>query len=219
MHPRKQQRREEPEPYRQVCLLVGTTATSFKGITHLMAKLTMKTGSFSEPSHVLKHTALRPTRQSLRWRDRSSMVIVGHTSHLTDLRDDRPATTNNHSNEQLFIHPNGPRCCFAPQHTGMRCDTRGATYRALGVDGSSDDGKMNACAVQARQGVKSWVHICSFIRVYLLQVAGSDPVESPRLSYQYRPTLTTLVVIPTLHRRPISSLVRQDCVRQASTLE
>ena len=120
------------------------------------------------------------------------------TSHLTDLRDDRTATTDSHSDEQLFIHPDGPRCCLAPQHAGMGCDTRGATYRVLGVDGSSDNRKLNACAMQARQGVKSWVHIFSFIRVYLLQVAGSDPVECPRLSYQSRPTLTTWVVIPTL---------------------
>lgn len=120
------------------------------------------------------------------------------TSHLTNLRDDRTATMNGHSHAQLFIHPDGPRCCFLPQHAGMGCDTRGATYRVLGMDGSSDDGKMNACAMQARQGVKSWVHICSFIRVYLLQVPGSDPVEYPGLWYQYWPTLTTLVVIPTL---------------------
>ena len=211
MHPRKQQRREESEPYTQACFGLGVTAISSKGITHLMATLTVKTDSFGEPSHVLKHTALRPTRQGLPWRDRSSMVIVGNISHLTNWRDDRPATTRSHSHEQLFIHPDEPQCCFAPQHADMGCDTRGATYRTLGVDGSSDDGNMNACAMQARQGVKSWVHICSFIRVYLLQVAGSDPVECPRLSYQSRPTLTTLVVILTLHRRPMSRLVRPDC--------
>jgi len=219
MHPRKQKRREESERYTQAYFRLGVTATSSKGITHLMATLTMKTDSFGEPSHVLKHTAMRPTRQGLPWRDRSSMGIVGITSHLTNLRNDRPATTRSHSHEHVFIHPNRPRCCFAPQHADVGCDTRGATYRALGVDGSSDDGMMNACAMQARQGVKSWVHICSFIRVYLLQIAGSDPVEYPGLSYQYWPTLTTWVVIPTLHRQRMSSLGRQACKRQASTPE